>query len=83
MADIAIVWDQGCGSLQLNGADLLTDDSLLTAVLISLLLTAGRWHRMKSLTVRVTAGDGGETVFARVPLAPVCGFSAGKKRWPP
>ncbi|EOA0856649.1 hypothetical protein ACJV88_004949, partial [Escherichia coli] len=24
MADIAIVWDQGCGSLQLNGADLLT-----------------------------------------------------------
>ncbi|EPW1460320.1 phage GP46 family protein, partial [Escherichia coli] len=26
MADIAIVWDQGCGSLQLNGADLLTDD---------------------------------------------------------
>ncbi|MEC6305922.1 hypothetical protein VXS88_24925, partial [Escherichia coli] len=22
MADIAIVWDQGCGSLQLNGADL-------------------------------------------------------------
>ncbi|ENW8648486.1 TPA: phage GP46 family protein, partial [Escherichia coli] len=21
MADIAIVWDQGCGSLQLNGAD--------------------------------------------------------------
>ena len=36
MADIAIVWDQGCGSLQLNGADLLTDDSLLTAVLISL-----------------------------------------------
>lgn len=73
MADIAIVWDQGCGSLQLNGADLLTDDSLLTA---------GRWHRMKSLTVRATAGDGGETVFARAPLAPVCGFSAGKKRWP-
>ncbi|GDO77287.1 hypothetical protein BvCmsNSP003_02082 [Escherichia coli] len=27
MADIAIVWDKGCGSLQLNGADLLTDDS--------------------------------------------------------
>ena len=25
MADIAVVWDQGCGSLQLNGADLLTD----------------------------------------------------------
>ena len=36
MADIAVVWDQGCGSLQLNGADLLTDNSLLTAVIISL-----------------------------------------------
>lgn len=82
MADIAIVWDQGCGSLQLNGADLLTDDSLLTAVLISLFTDRRALASDEIPDGTRDAGDGGETVFARAPLAPVCGFSAGKKRWP-
>lgn len=36
MADIAIVWCNGHGSLALNGPDLLTDNSIETAVIISL-----------------------------------------------
>ncbi|HHR4052806.1 TPA: phage GP46 family protein [Salmonella enterica] len=36
MADIAIVWRNGHGSLALNGPDLLTDHSIETAVIISL-----------------------------------------------
>ncbi|HAT1683972.1 TPA: hypothetical protein I8Y21_004734 [Klebsiella oxytoca] len=36
MADIAIVWRNGRGSLALNGPDLLTDNSIETAVIISL-----------------------------------------------
>ncbi|WP_048797118.1 MULTISPECIES: phage GP46 family protein [Serratia] len=36
MADIAIVWQHGGGNLVLNGPDLLTDDSIETAVIISL-----------------------------------------------
>ncbi|EHJ0339225.1 hypothetical protein KAB67_004151 [Salmonella enterica] len=36
MADIAIVWRNGRGSLALNGSDLLTDNSIETAVIISL-----------------------------------------------
>lgn len=36
MADIAIVWRNGHGSLALNGPDLLTDKSIETAVIISL-----------------------------------------------
>lgn len=36
MADIAIVWRNGHGSLALNGPDLLTDNSIETAVIISL-----------------------------------------------
>ncbi|ENC8725120.1 TPA: hypothetical protein IBV46_003458 [Escherichia coli] len=36
MADIAVIWKQGHGALQLNGADLLTDNTLQTAVIISL-----------------------------------------------
>ncbi|EBS4105236.1 hypothetical protein ZD86_02390 [Salmonella enterica subsp. enterica] len=36
MADIAIVWRHGRGSLALNGHDLLTDNSIGTAVIISL-----------------------------------------------
>lgn len=36
MADIAIVWRNGRGNLSLNGPDLLTDNSIATAVTISL-----------------------------------------------
>ncbi|EBF9805596.1 hypothetical protein FIF06_04660 [Salmonella enterica subsp. enterica] len=36
MADIAIVWRNGHGNLALNGSDLLTDNSIETAVIISL-----------------------------------------------
>ncbi|ECP0310289.1 hypothetical protein JOU96_004764 [Salmonella enterica] len=36
MADVAIVWRSGHGDLVLNGPDLLTDDSIKTAVIISL-----------------------------------------------
>ncbi|EBG1931069.1 hypothetical protein FH551_26520 [Salmonella enterica] len=36
MADIAIVWRNGRGNLALNGSDLLTDNSIETAVIISL-----------------------------------------------
>lgn len=36
MADIAIVWRSGRGNLALNGPDLLTDNSIETAVVISL-----------------------------------------------
>lgn len=36
MADIAIVWRNGHRSLVLNGPDLLTDNSIETAVIISL-----------------------------------------------
>lgn len=36
MSDIAIIWDNGLGDLALNGIDMLTDDSLTTAVIISL-----------------------------------------------
>ncbi|EBM3801910.1 hypothetical protein FXQ12_17445 [Salmonella enterica] len=36
MADIAIVWRNGRGNLALNGPDLLTDNSIETAVIISL-----------------------------------------------
>lgn len=36
MADIAIVWRDGRGQLIQNGADLLTDSSIETAVIISL-----------------------------------------------
>ncbi|MCW7416186.1 phage GP46 family protein [Escherichia coli] len=82
MADIAIVWDKGCGSLQLNGADLLTDDSLMTAVLISL-FTDRRALTSDEIPDGTRDRRGWwETAFASVPLAPVCGFSAGKKRWP-
>lgn len=36
MADIAIIWRNGRGNLALNGPDLLTDNSIETAVIISL-----------------------------------------------
>ncbi|ATG74322.1 hypothetical protein AN401_11770 [Zobellella denitrificans] len=36
MTDIALVWQDGSGAIVQQGADLLTDDSLATAVVISL-----------------------------------------------
>lgn len=38
MTDIAIVWQQTHGDIALDGADLLADDGLETAVILSLLL---------------------------------------------
>lgn len=73
MADIAVVWDQGCGSLQLNGADLLTDNSLLTAVIISL-FTDRRALDSDEIPDGTRDRRGWwETVSGSAPLAPVSG----------
>ncbi|WP_411670438.1 phage GP46 family protein [Escherichia coli] len=69
MADIAVVWDQGCGSLQLNGADLLTDNSLLTAVNYFTVFTdRRRWISDEILTAPVTVGGWWGDSFRERPI---------------